>query len=148
MPTRKQDPYTGYSFLVEIDGVTQAGFMECTGLGSHTDVIEYREGTDASTVRKLPGLTRYSNIVLRWGVTQSTELLEWRKTVIEGRVERKHGAIILLDDRQGEMARWVFQHGWPSRMSGPELNAMTSAVAIEELEICHEGVMRAGSRTT
>lgn len=142
MSTSRQDPYGGYSFRVEIDGITLAGFMECFGLESETDVIEYREGIEPGTMRKLPGLTHYSNIVLKRGVTLSMELYNWRKTVIENRTERKHGAIVLMDDRRNDVARWVFKDGWPCRMSGPDLDSMTSEVAIEELEICHEGLAR------
>ena len=138
----RKDPYKSYNFVVEIDGVTQAGFMECSGLESETEIIDYREGNEANTVRQLPGLTIYENIVLRRGITDSKELHDWRKRVISGDIERKRGSIVLLDDKRKEVARWSFVEGWPSRWSGPELNAVISEVAIEELEICHEGFER------
>ena len=137
------DPYRNYNFLVEIDGVVHAGFMECTGLESRTEVIEYREGHEHATVRKLPGLTAYANILLKRGVSASMELYNWRKTVIEGAIDRRNGSIVLLNDAREEVARWNFREGWPCRMSGPDLSAMESGVAIEELEICHEGFERA-----
>lgn len=140
--TGRQDPYRGYNFLVEIDGIAQAGFMECSGLESETDIIDYREGNEPNTVRQLPGLTVYTNILLRRGMTDSKELYNWRKGVIDGDVVRKRGSIILLDDKRKEVVRWSFVEGWPNRWAGPELDALESEVAIEELEICHEGFER------
>ena len=64
MATQRVDPYKGFRFRVEIDGIQQAGFQECTGLGSHVDVSEYREGGDPNTVRKLPAKITYPDIVL------------------------------------------------------------------------------------
>lgn len=138
----RKDPYRNFNFMVEIDGIAQAGFSECSGLESDTDVIEYREGNEASTVRKLPGLTKYSNIVLRRGVTDSKELYNWRKDVIDGNIQRKSGLIVLLNEKRQQVARWNFREGWPCYMSGPDLDAMGDEVAIEELEICHEGFER------
>ena len=137
-----QNPYKNFNFIVEMDGITQAGFMECSGLESKTGVIEYREGNEANIVHQLPGLTVYSNILLKSGVTDSKELYLWSKSVIDGQIERKNGSIILLNDRREEVARWNFRNGWPCRMSGPNLNAIEGEVAIEELEICHEGFER------
>lgn len=138
----KNEIYKRYNFLVEIDGMTQVGFMECVGLEAETSVIEYREGGDPNPVRKLPGLTLYSNIILRRGVTNTAELYTWRKSVVDGKIERRSGAIILLNDQHEEVARWKFNQGWPCFMSGPDLNATENEVAIEELEICHEGFER------
>src|SRR6266704_5223722 len=60
------DPYKNFRFLVEIEGITQAGFSECSGFGSEVEVIEYREGGEPTAVRKLPGRAKYPNITLRW----------------------------------------------------------------------------------
>ena len=82
------DPYKNFRFRVEIDGVTQAGFTECTGLGSRVEVIEYREGGDPTAVRKLPGRVSYPDVMLKWGVTDSRELYNWHRVVVQGQVER------------------------------------------------------------
>jgi phage tail-like protein len=116
--------------------------MECTGLESKTEIIRYREGSDRNTPRLLPGLNTYTGICLKKGVTDSKELYSWRKTVIDGQTVRKNGSIILHDNKHQEVARWNFIEGWPSRMSGPQLNALGNEVAIEELEIAHEGFER------
>lgn len=144
MPTgERKDPFRAYNFLVEIDGITRAGFRECSGLDTTQESIDYREGGEALHVRKLPGLVKYSNISLKRGITDDGELWEWRKKAIEGRVERKNGSIILLDDSGSEKIRWNFVEGWPSKWSGPTFNATGNEVAIESLEIAHEGVAKA-----
>ena len=136
----RTDPYKVFNFVVEIDGINAAGFTECSGLSTTTDVIEYREGNERSGARKLPGLTKFTNIVLKRGMTRSRDLWNWRKTVIDGAVERKSGAIVLLADDRTPVGRFRFRDGWPTKWEGPALNAKSSEVAIETLEIAHEGL--------
>ena len=144
MPTGQPvNPYHGYNFLVEIDGITQAGFLEVDGLDSSTDPIEYREGSDPMHMRKLPGMTKNSPITLKRGITDSDQLWKWRKSVTSGKAQRKNGSIILLDATGQEKIRWNFLNAWPSKWSGPALNATNNAVAIETLEITHEELARA-----
>ena len=87
----RNDPYRRFNFLLEIDGVTKAGFSEVSGLTTETTVIEYREGNERATTRKIPGLTKYSNIVLKRGITRDRSLWDWRKTVIAGATLRTSG---------------------------------------------------------
>ena len=139
------DPYRAYNFLVEIDGITRAGFRECSGLDTAQDPIEYREGSEGKnlTSKKLPGLIKYSNVSLKWGITDDAELWDWRKTVMDAAIERKNGSIVLLDDAGDEKARWNFVEGWPTKWTGPSFNATGNEVAIETLEIAHEGLTKA-----
>ena len=137
------DPYRNFNFRVEIDGITQAGFAECTGFGSTNDPIEYREGRDRTTVLKLPGLTKFNNITLKWGLTDSSELFTWYSDITQGRIERKNGSIVLTDLDGTEKVRWNFFQGWPTKWDGPDFNAEGTDVAIETLEIAHEGIERA-----
>jgi phage tail-like protein len=139
----RTDPYRSYNFLVEIDGLTRAGFRECSGLDSSNDPIDYREGNDGRVARKLPGLTKHANITLKWGTTDDAELWAWRKTVMDGKVQRKNGSIILLDDTGVEKIRWNFREAWPSKWTGPSFNASGNGVAVETLELAHEGVTKA-----
>lgn len=144
MPTGSRvDPYRGFNFLVEIDGITQAGFQEVSGVDASTDPVDYREGTDPNHVRKLSGLNKYSPIMLKRGITDSDELWEWRQTVIDGKTERKNGSIVLLDEAGAEKIRWNFANGWPTKWTGPSFNSTSTAVAIETLEITHEELQRA-----
>jgi phage tail-like protein len=137
---QRHDPYKAFNFRVEIDGVARAAFREVGGLESETAVIEYRVGGEPTTVRKLPGLTKYANIVLRRGITQDAELWNWRQTVVQGNVDRRNGSVILLDDDGTEVLRWNFFHGWIAKWEGPALNAQANEVAIETIEIAHEGL--------
>ena len=89
----RKDPYRAYHFLVEIDGITRAGFRECSGLDVSADPIEYRERSDRATVRKLPGLANHQIISLRWGITDDAALWQWAKKAVDGQVERKSGTI-------------------------------------------------------
>jgi phage tail-like protein len=134
------DPYAQFNFLVEIDGVTRAGFTEVGGLTTEQDIVEYREGSESATVRKLPGLRKYSNLTLKRGFTQDKELWQWRKTTIDGATERRSGSVVLLDEGRTEVLRWNFVEGWISKWEGPALNAKTNEAAIESLEIAHEGL--------
>jgi phage tail-like protein len=140
MAGKRIDPYGQFNFLVEIDGVVQGGFSECSGLTTDTNVIEYREGQEITTTRKLPGLMKYNNIVLKRGWTQDRKLWDWRKKVIDGKTERQSGTVVLLGEDRSPVLRWNFREGWPSKWEGPALNAKTSEVAIETLEIAHEGL--------
>ena len=94
-------------------------------------------------MRKLPGLNKYSNITLKWGTTDDASLWEWRKKCIDGKVERKNGSVILIDDAGDEKTRWNFHNAWPTKWTGPSFNATGNEVAIETIEIAHEGVEKA-----
>ena len=124
---------------MEIDGIPAAAFASASGLESETAVIEYRTGVDATTVRKLPGLTKYANIVLKRGLTRDLSLWNWRKAIVNGKPDRRSGSIVLLDEAGKQVLRWNFVRGWPAKWEGPALNARANEVAIETLEIAHEG---------
>jgi phage tail-like protein len=134
------DPYLNYNFLVEIDGITRAAFHEVSGFDSTIDVIEHREGGDNTTPRKLPGMTKHSNIVLKWGLSDDLQLYNWHRDAVQGRVQRKNGSIVLLDRSGQEKRRWNFVNAWPTKWDGPDFSAEGNDVAIETLELAHEGV--------
>lgn len=136
------DPYLNFNFLVEIDSIAVAAFHECSGLDSSIDIIEHREG--GGPIRKLPGSNKFSNIVLKRGITANTELYDWHRRALDGTLDRKSGSIILLDRADNEVARWNFTRAWPAKWVGPSLTAEGKDVAIETLELAHEGLYRAG----
>jgi phage tail-like protein len=141
---KRDDPFRGFNFKVEIDGVARNGFREISGLDMSTDVVEYRNGNDTiGTASKLPGLHKYSNITLKDGITMDDSLWVWRKTVIDKKTERKNGSIILCDEAGEEKIRWNFREGWPTKYTCPTLNATGNEVAVETLEIAHEGLTKA-----
>jgi phage tail-like protein len=136
----RKTPYHAFHFVIEIDGIQRGGFRECSGLDSTSDVVNYREGDDPLTIRKLVGLNKYSNITLKWGSSDDADLWNWRKKVVDGKPERKNGSVVLLDEAGQEKVRWNFKQGWPMQWTGPALNATATDVAIESLVIAHEGV--------
>jgi phage tail-like protein len=140
---QRVDPYGNFNFLVEIDGITRAAFHEVSGFDSTIDVIEHREGGDNTTVRKLPGMTKHSNIVLKWGLADDRDLYDWHRDAVNGKVQRRNGSIVLLDRQGQERMRWNFVNAWPSKWDGPDFNAEGNDIAIETLELAHEGVTRA-----
>jgi phage tail-like protein len=138
----RKDPFKNFRFLVEIQGIVQAGFSECTGFGSSVEVVEYREGGEPSTVRKLPAKVTYSDITLKWGVTDSRELYDWHATAINGQLERKDGSIIVQDDAGQEAVRWNFFSGWLSKYDATDLNAKGNDVAVDTATITVERLER------
>ncbi|QYO62530.1 phage tail protein [Leptolyngbya sp. 7M] len=139
---KRVDPYRNHRFLVEIDGIVQAGFSECSGFGSSIEVVEYREGGDPTTVRKLPGKVSYPDIMLKWGVTDSRELYDWHLAAVNGQIQRKNGSIILLDDLGQEKVRWNFFNAWPSKYDAPDLSAKGNDVSIDSLTVSCERIER------
>jgi len=139
---KRVDPFLNYNFLVELDGITRAAFTEASGLEATTEPVEYREGGDNGTVRKLPGLTRFGNIVLRWGMTMDRELYDWHRQIVLGDVQRKNGSIIVLDRKGFEVARWNFIEAWLTKYTVSDFNSTGNGVAVESVELAHEGVER------
>ena len=139
-PTTRRDPLTVFSFLVDI-GEENAFFKSVSGLDAETAVIEYRTGNmPALSSIKLPGLTKYSNIVLKRGMTADLTLWRWYKTTIDGHAQRRDGTITLLDTALKPVLRWRFRDGWICKWEGPDLDASANEVAIETIEIAHDGL--------
>jgi phage tail-like protein len=142
----RTDPLTGYHFYLELDGIVDAQFRECSGLDSESNIIEHKEAAKGgvTVIKKVPGELKWSNIVLKRGVTQDRRLWEWREQIERGNVDtaRKNGSIVLYDQGNSEVARWNFIDGWPAKITGPQLNANNNDIAIEEVNICHEGLRR------
>lgn len=142
MAGERIDPYRNFRFRVEVEGLQQAGFSEVAGFDASIDVIEYREGDMTTTPRKLPGLTKYSNITLKWGVTDSIEMYEWLQECVEGTITRKTVTIIAIDEEGEDVATWQVMEAWPVKYTAPDFNATGSEVGIELLEMAHEGMTR------
>jgi phage tail-like protein len=143
MPTgERSDPFRSFNFRIEIDNLTVGNFSEVSGLSSEGDAVEYREGTDLPlTVRKLIGLRKYNNITLKRGYTENMEIWNWYQNIINGISDRRSGSIILMDEQRDDVMRWNFENGWINKLEGPGLNASGNEVAIETVEIVHEGIV-------
>lgn len=140
----RKDPYRNFRFRVEIDGITQAGFTDATIPDSTTAPIDYREGTDPVHNRKLSGLTTYGNITLKSGLTDSTELYEWRKLVVEkgAQAARRNLSLVLVDEAGDDKARWNVMEAWPTKYDPSDFSAKGSEVVIETLDLVCEEVQR------
>lgn len=141
------DLTTTFKFALEIDGVNLGYFRKCAGIESETEVIEYKEATKEGRmiIRKVPGAMKWGDITLDRRIDSSQSLWEWRKQVIDGDVDsaRRNGSIVAYDSKGGEVARWNFEAGWPSKWSGAEFDASANDVATEGVTITHEGIVRA-----
>jgi phage tail-like protein len=115
--------------------------MEVSGLGVEIPPIEYRSGAEAITVRKIPGLKKYTNLTLKWGVTGDVTFWNWVVDGMNGLVQRAPAAVVLLDENRQEVMRWNFRRAWPCKYTGPGLNAKNNEIAMETLEVCHEGML-------
>lgn len=135
-------PYGKYRYKVEIDGLEAGGFSEASGFDASIDVIEYREGDMIQTPMKLPGLKKYGNITLKQGVADSMVMYEWMIAGVEGEVERKTITITILDETETATSSWQVINAWPAKYTAPDFNALASEVAIESIEIAHEGMTR------
>jgi len=146
-PTQAKDsPYANFSFVVVFDGQRLGGFTEVSGLATENDVVEYREGSDsAQVIRKIPGVAKFSNITLKRGIISgNTDLWDWRQMVIDGDIAgaRKNGSIIMYDKDMQPVAQWEFENAWPVKIVGPSQKSDGNDVAMEELTIAHEYIMR------
>ena len=140
----RNDPYRNFRYRVEIEGITQAGFNECTFGDTSIEAVEYREGTDPTHPRKLSGQTKYGNVTLKWGITDSTELYDWCRLVVDlGALDnRRNIAITLVDEAGSDKSRWELEEAWPMKYDPTDFNAKGNDVAIETLEIVAESFQR------
>lgn len=137
----RQDPAPGFKFKVELGGIIEAHFTECSGLSAERTVMQYEEGGVNDRVHILPGRIKYSNIVLKHGITASKALWEWYKQGLrDGKVKQIENMSILLFDSTGEQVkRWNIRDAYPVKWAGPDFNTANSQVAVETLEIAHHG---------
>ena len=138
----RTDPFRTFNFKVEFDGLSATNFSEVSGLTAEGDSVDYREGTDrVLTVRKLTALRKYSNITLKRGYTSDTALWDWYKDIVNGKTVRRNGTITLMDEEGSDVMRWTVENAWPNKIEGPSFNASGNEVAMETMELVHEGVV-------
>jgi phage tail-like protein len=145
-PVIRDDPYAAYNFQVIVtnvsdDGVAVSGaFNEVTGLELEIPPIEYRTGPEDTTVRKIPGLKKFTNVTLKRGITGHVGFWNWIVEALNGKVRRTSGSIVLLDENRQEVMRWNFDRGWPTKYTGPSLSAGKNEVAMETLVLAVESL--------
>jgi|SRR5436190_5923968 len=141
MPTgARLDPLASFNFIVDVQGI-RMGFSEVGGLSNETDIIEYREGDKEPAMTKLPGKRKHANLSFKRGFTSNgKDLWAWRKTVVDGKTERRSGTITLQNEARQPSLVWKFYEAWPSKWAGPAFNAKNNDVAIEEMELAIEAL--------
>ena len=135
---QRKEPLPAYWFSVEIAGTTYP-FRSVSGLKIETEVVEYQEGGSTGPIRKLAGITRYSNIRLSRGFTGDRSLYNWFSTQKQNLV-KVNGRITMFDRQGTRVAAWTFSNGFPVKWEGPDFDASKNEVAIETIEIAHEGL--------
>jgi phage tail-like protein len=142
----RHDPVLSFNFSVEISGLIVAAFNDVTGLQAEIEVNEYREGGVNGYIHKRAGPARYpANLVLKKGITDSRELWSWYCQVLQGTIQRKSLDLVLMDSSGTEQRRWTFQNAYPVKWAGPDFKAGSSEVAIEAMELAHEGLVFSNS---
>ena len=140
MAVQRDNPYPNFNFTVDIGAGDDLGFSEVDLPAGEIEVIEYREGSDrVSSARKLPGRAAYPNVVLKRGVTGRLDLFEWWKSIRDGTLERRNVTITLLDEQRQAVQRWRLRNAWPAKIDYSTLQGLGNEVAIETLELAHEG---------
>jgi phage tail-like protein len=141
--TNLPDPYRSYNFKLQVQGVTEGHFAECSGMSASVQVISYREGGVSQAVRKLPGRVEYGDVTLRYGLTKSMELWNWFQASVKGKVERRNVSVLLLDtDGTTEVMRWDLVNAWLSAWRAASLDALGREVAVETLTLVFESLER------
>lgn len=142
----RQDPLRNFRYRLEIDGLEQAAFSEVAIGDLSNDPIEYREGDELTTPRKLTGLNKYGNVTLKWGITDSIELAEWHQLIVGSATlleEIRKNVVIRVQDEAGEdKAAFEVTRAWPCKYDPTDLNGAGNEVAIDTLELCNEGIRR------
>lgn len=137
-------PFTTVHFVLAIDGLASTSFSKCTGLAGEVSVEEYAEGGENRFSHRLPSRASFPNLVLSQGAGPTHELWDWwGEYLTSGLVAPRDGTVTLMSTSDGELKPvrvWAFSRGWPAKLTGPDLDAQSSAVAIESMEIAHHGL--------
>ncbi|EXU65188.1 phage tail protein [Streptomyces sp. DSM 41524] len=143
-PVTRDDPYASYNFKIFVfnvsdDGLAVSGsFTEASGLELEIPPIEYRNGSEDITVRKIPGLKKFTNLTFKRGITGHAAFWKWVADALNGTVKRTHGSIVLCDENRNDVMRWNFDRGWPTKYTGPTLSATKNEIAMETLVLAVE----------
>ena len=135
-------PLVKFHFQVDWGG-TKIGFTEVSGLDVETEIVEYRNGASPEYSKiKMPGMQKFSNITLKRGTFKSdNEFFEWWKSVSLNTIERRNITISLLNESHEPVVTWKIKNAWPTKIQSTDLKADASEVAIESMEIVHEGLI-------
>jgi phage tail-like protein len=139
--TRARDPHLGLRFWIQLGQIEIAGFRECSGLNIETEVFEFNEGGVNNYTHKLPVRAKYGNITLKRGLDAGQDLHAWYMRAMRGEIKRQNISIIVYDYLGQVVQKWDLQNAFPCKWTGPDLNTEQGAVAVETVEIAHEGLL-------
>lgn len=145
MAGEKQDnvwPLPAFYFKVEIGSIGEISFKEVSGLDAEAQVIEYRHGNSPqfSTI-KMPGIKKYSNVSLKKGVfVKDNKFFDWFNMIKLNTIQREPVTISLLDEEGNPTMVWKLANAWPTKVTGVSLKSDGNEVAVEQLDIAHEGL--------
>lgn len=139
---KRAEGYPAFRFVVQIDGIGEAVFTECTLPNLEVEVEEQKEGGFNTGTHLLPGRVRRGTITLKRGLASNSALLAWYLAVMQGRVKesRRHVSVILYDSQGEQLMRWDFGGAYPHKWVGPTLNSASNDLAIESLELSYESL--------
>jgi len=145
------DPYRNFKFEVEIGGFVRAGFSKVTGLKHTVEQVEYREGAENETPRKLPGQSTYDDVVFERGMSTDSDFVDWMAEVfnldnvegVQGDDSFRKTIVVYLKNKAGDRAiKWTIYRAWPHIDDDADLDASANEVAVESLTVAHEGVKK------
>jgi len=138
----RHDPILAFRFEVTLDNLAVAGFSECSGLQLETEFQDYPEGGVNDFLRKFPSRSKQANITLKRGIVDRL-MWDWYDQHTAGNVQYRNGSISVRESSGADIVlEWQFRNALPCKWVGPDLNAGQSAVAVEVLELCHQGLVR------
>lgn len=135
-------PLPKFHFQVEWGGAN-LGFTEVSGLDVQVDPIEYRDGASPEYLKtKMPGMQKFSNITLKRGTFKGdNDFYNWWNTVALNTIERRNVTISLLNENHEPVVVWKIKNAWPCKVTSTDLKSDGNEVAIESIELCHEGLV-------
>ena len=149
-PAKAADPLTGFHYALDVQGMVKGYFTEAYNIGSEHEIIEHKVVSQKGmeVVQKIPGRLKFSDIILKRGVTNNMDLWTWRQEVVDGKVNvaRRDGSLIMFDKSLKEVARWNFLRAWPNKLICNPVDASATSpgggMAIEQVNISVEWIKR------
>lgn len=138
---KRDDPFVVFRFDLRFEGESLGGFSECNGLNLETQLQDYAEGGQNDFTHKFPTRTVQANLVLKRGIVDR-RLWDWYFRLTQGRVEQRSVTVLVHDPSGDVVMEFQLRAAFPCKWSGPDLNASQSNVALETLELCHQGLER------
>jgi len=147
MPAGRKDPGISSSFIAKFGSKLSGSFTECTVVTAEHEVVEHKFSDEKGKqgYYAMPGNMKFGRLTLKRGMTDDMSAWKWRHEVINGEIEqaRTNGSIVMIDEKGSPLAEFNFENVWPSKVSGPSANAAVNEVAIEEIELVCEKIVRA-----